>query len=269
MINVSDPLERLRAVNPVPPAEVDRMPADPVLFHRITTGRTTLAPGAVARPYRARRRARRLVPALVVASLLGGAVAYGVLRDGVTKPQKVACYERADLQANTEVAVVDARGPLAACADLWRQGVLGAGDAVPDLAECVLDSGVAGVFPATPGHDVCAGLGLPPVATAPLSTVPSSAPPPSGPAPPPADPSARILAFRDAVFPLFVDTPCVEPTAAAALVRRELDRAGLGDWTIRGGEGRAGDGFSAERPCATLSLRPEVREVVLVPSPRR
>jgi hypothetical protein len=67
----------------------------------------------------------------------------------------------------------------------------------------------------------------------------------------------------------FLDSPCVEPAAANAIVRRELDRAGLADWTIRGGEGLSGDGFSAQRPCATLSVRAENKEVVLVPAPRR
>ncbi|MFN2502873.1 MAG: hypothetical protein ABR540_01320, partial [Acidimicrobiales bacterium] len=115
------------------------------------------------------------------------------------------------------------------------------------------------------GPDLCARLNLPPV-------TPTTPPPTSGSAPtsPPAsDLNARVLAFRDAVAGPFLESPCVEPPAAASMVRRELDRAGLADWTIRGGEGASGDGFSAQRPCATLSLRPENREVVLVPAPRR
>ncbi len=94
-------------------------------------------------------------------------------------------------------------------------------------------------------------------------------PPPPGSSTPSADAGARILTFRDAAFPQFLDSPCVEPRDAAVIVRRELDRAGLTDWTIRGAPGLAGDGFSAQRPCATLSVRPEIREVILVPSPRR
>ena len=154
---------------------------------------------------------------------------------------------------------VDERGPVAACAELWQRGVFGPVP-VPPLVACVLPSGVAGVFPAAPGQDVCAVLSVPPVAPAPTvsSTVPGPTPTQS-----PGDVNVRILAFRDAVAPQFIDTGCVDPQAATTTVRRELERAGLGEWTVRA------DGFSPERPCATLSLRPEAREVVLVPFPRR
>jgi hypothetical protein len=258
VINLSDPLDRLRVANPVPADQVMRTRPDPALFRRITLEEPAGLAGH--RPAPARRRARRLVPAFLVAGLIGGAGAYGLLRDEVTKTVRVACYERADLAANIAVAIVEPAGPVAACADLWRQGVLGSGTEVPTLVECVLDSGVAGVFPAASGDDVCARLALP--APAPTTAT-------TGPAPAAGDVNARILQFRDAVFAQFLDVPCVEPRAASAIVRRELDRAGLSDWTIRGGEGLAGDGFSADRPCATLSLRAENKEVVLVPAPAR
>ncbi len=257
MINFSDPLDRLRAVNPVPADQLARLRSDPLLFRRITSDpagaparRPALAP---------RRRGRRLVPAILLTSLVGGAAAYGLLRGDVTKPLRVACYERADERSNTAVAIVDERGPIAACADLWRDGAFGSGVEVPALVQCVLNSGVAGVFPTAPGEDICTRLNLAPAA----ATPPTIAPPPAG------DLNARLQQFRDAVFAQLLDTPCVEPRVAAATVRRELDRAGLSDWTVRGGDGRAGDGFSADRPCATLSLRPETKEVLLVPAPPR
>ena len=254
MIPRSDPLERLRAVNPVPFSTAILTAPDALLFQRIVAGET--AGGSVV-PSPGRRRARRLVPALLVTSLLGGAVAYGLMRGEVSKPHAVACYEAADLEADTVVVSADEGGALAACADLWRRGVLGAGGTVPPLAQCVLESGVAGVFPTTSAQDVCATLTLAPV--------PTTAPPGPGPTSPPAqgDVNMRFLAFRDAVLPQFVDAGCVEPGTGAAIVRRELDRAGLGDWTVRD------DGFSAERPCATLSFQPERQEVVLVPAPPR
>ena len=267
MINRSDPLERLRAVNPVP-AGLSTIPGpDPVLFDRIVAGQTGVA-ARRGRPTAGRRRARRLVPALLVASLLGGAVAYGLLRDGVTHPETAGCYETADLEARTEVPRVDERGALEACAELWRRGVLGAGGQVPPLTECVLQSGVAAVFPAPPGDDVCTRLGL---ATMPRTTPPPPPPQGSTTVPPPTqgDVNARFLAFRDAVLPQFLEASCMDPRLGEAIVRRELAAAGLGDWTVRGGEGLAGDGFSAARPCATLSFRPERREIVLVPTPAR
>jgi hypothetical protein len=151
---------------------------------------------------------------------------------------------------------------VAACAEKWQEGSFESGTEAPALVECVLDSGVRAVFPTAPGQDVCALLNLPPTAPTTSTTAPAQGRSPT-------DLNARIAAFREAVNPQFLDSPCVEPRAAAVLVRRELDRAGLSDWTIRGGEGLAGDGFSAERPCATLALRAENREVVLVPAPAR
>ncbi len=258
----SDPLERLRGANPVPLPSALPGP-DRVLFHRIVSGQTVTGPEPG--PPRERRRARRLAPVLmVVASLVGATVAYALLRGDVTKPQAVACYASADPQADTAVVGVGGSGPVEACADLWRRGVLGGGGAVPALHLCVLASGVAAVAPATPGVDTCAALNGAPVAT----TVPSTTVlPPRG--EPPVDVSARVLALRDALLPQFLEPPCVDPQVGAAIVRRELDRAGLADWTVRGGEGAAGDGFSPDRPCATLSFRPELREVVLVPAPPR
>jgi hypothetical protein len=58
----------------------------------------------------------------------------------------------------------------------------------------------------------------------------------------------------------------MDPGTGAAVVRRELERVGLGDWTVLGG---SGDGFSAERPCATLAFHPEERTIRLVPAPPR
>jgi hypothetical protein len=106
------------------------------------------------------------------------------------------------------------------------------------------------VFPARGGDDVCRQLVTPgATTTAPPSTL--------------AAVNDRFLAFRDAVLPRFQAATCIDPAAATALVRAELDRAGLADWQIRTGP------FSAERPCATLAFRPENREVVLTPAPPR
>ncbi len=176
----------------------------------------------------------------------------------------MACYELANLEAPTEVAFLDQRGPLAACADLWQRGVLGVGGSVPQLTECVLDSGLVGVFPTTSGREFCRQLDLPPTVSVPTTTAG-----PTSLSQSPTDVAARVLAFRDSISTHFVDASCVDPRTGAVIVRRELDRAGLTGWSVRGEEGLASDGFTAERPCATLSLRPEVREVVLVPFPRR
>ena len=234
---------------------------DPVLFRKIVEGETTGR--AAPAPVPARRRARRLAPGLVVISLLGGAAAYALLSGGVSKPHTVACFDRLDLSARAEVVTVDDRGPLAACAELWRAGVLGPAGDVPQLTECVLGSGAVGVFPSTSGPDACAQLVLAPVPSTAPPPVPGSLSRTQG------DVTARFLAFRDAVLPQFLATACMDPRVGAGIVRRELVAAGLADWTVRGGEGVAGDGFSVDRPCATLAFHPESREIVLVPGTPR
>ncbi|MDQ4091119.1 MAG: hypothetical protein M3163_12570, partial [Actinomycetota bacterium] len=201
------------------------------------------------------RPARRLVPALIVTSLLGGAAAYAVLRDEVTKPVTVACHERADLTSRTEVAAVRDDGPLAACADMWRRGAFGAVAEVPPLAQCTLPSGVVGVFPATAGADTCADLDLLPI--------PPSTTPPAPTPDPPANVNSRVLAFQDAVVPQFLGATCVTPQEGTEIVRRELERAGLAGWTVMA------EGFTPERPCATLSVQADIRRVTLVPGPPR
>lgn len=263
MTKRSDPLDRLRAANPVPAGVATLPRPDPLLFARIVGEETTVE----GFPPPHRRRARLLVPAFVVVSLLAGAVGYALLRGDVSKPQNVACFERADLESRTAVPGLDSEGPVAACAEVWRKGELGGGGEVPPLQECLLASGVAGVFPATEGDDVCARLNLGPVpSTAPPTT--AQGPRPGSP-PTEADVNARFLAFRDAVLPVFLDTPCMEPRAGAALVRRELAAAGLADWGVTGGQGLPSEGYSPQRPCASLAFHPERREIALIPSPPR
>lgn len=257
MIDTTDPLERLRAANPVPAAEVGLIEPDAILFNRIITGATV-----GAGPPRTRRRpGRRLVPALVASTVFGGAVAYAVLRDNVTKPETVACYGRADLESQTEVPAIGAAGPVEACAALWRDGAFGPVTEVPPLVACVLPTGVAGVFPATAGADVCTGLNLVPVATAPPPQPTSTTP---GATVTTADLGTRVIAFRDAVTAEILASPCVTAAAGDELVRRELQRAGLGDWSIV-----VNGSFTADRPCVTVAVRSEERQVMLVPAPPR
>jgi hypothetical protein len=272
----SELLQRLRAANPVPvdDAGASSTPTAIALLDRILAEEPGRALPPPVRAPRARRwRLRLLVPVLAAAGA-AGAVGYAMSNRSVTRPETVACFQRADLNARTQIVAPDARGPVAACTEVWAGGSFGA-TAVPPLAVCILPSGTAGVFPTDPGADPCARLGLVP---APTTAPPAPAPAPGpGAAPPPTvgaattagvDENARFLAFRDAVLPQFVDATCVDPAAAQATVRRELDRAGLGDWTVRAGQG-AGDGFTPDRPCATLSFRPAERAVLLVPAPPR
>lgn len=259
MIDSNDPLHRLRIANPV--AAPDRAAASTAAAVDLLERIVAASPAGPDRRRRFRWRARLLVPAVLLTGA-AGAAGYAVMNNNAAPRATVACFERADPQARTEVVVSDGRGAAADCADLWAEGRFGGtGGPAPSLATCTLPSGTTGVFPADDRGDVCARLGL--AAAVPLASTSTSSP---FPATTVADENARFLAFRDAVLPQFLDAPCVDPDAARALVRRELDRAGLVDWTIRVGQG-TGTGFSADRPCATLSFLPNERAVVLVPAP--
>ncbi|HEX3175011.1 MAG TPA: CU044_5270 family protein [Solirubrobacterales bacterium] len=77
--------------------------------------------------------------------------------------RSVGCYDRASLHTST--TIVHGVDPIAACAELWREGVVDArrGPASPHLVACAYDgSSVAHVFPGS-GPAVCRRLDLVPL----------------------------------------------------------------------------------------------------------
>jgi len=278
-----DVLERLRACNPVPAGRLDdlvwtdlaqarfqQIVATPASVPVRPRGRLAPVPAV---PGAGRR--RRVPRVAVLAGVVGMSVAvaaYAVVTRPSPKPQNVACFAAADLTAQTAVVGVDAKGPVAACASLWERGFLGT-TPPPPLRACLLESGVVGVFPEAVGRDVCLDLGLaassPPAPPTPDRVNPSGSSPAGGrliPDEPVVD-HTRFFAFRDAVLARFVGQGCIGVVAAEAIVREELDRAGLDDWTVTTAGGAGGPGFSAGRPCASLNFHPEIWSVDLVPLP--
>jgi len=255
MTGESDPLARLRAANPVHAEHLPHVAESArarALFEEITHMETLLSTETEihrAIPPIASRRRRMLVFLALATLPLGGAAAYALVTRTATTTHSVACYQAADLQASTAVVAGDGREPVDVCTEAWNRGVFGVSPA-PALQACVLKSGVAAVFPSTPGGDVCARLRL--------ATL-------SAGRPGPADKS--FLSFKNAVIERFANDRCVDPGRGAAVVRQELDRAGLGSWTVGVGEGVHGEGFSAERPCAGLAFDQAKQQVVLVPQP--
>jgi hypothetical protein len=269
-----DPLERLRVLNPVTADELDALVwAEPAqaCFRRIVAGEFPTAqgrPGRLRAPLPAGlRRPRRALPVAVLAvvgSMSLVVAGYALVGRQPSKPQTVACFAAADLQAETAVVGTGEGGPVATCARLRDQGFLG-GAPASTLRPCVLESGAVGVFPQASGRDVCLDLGLASV-SAPGGGRASSSLPSIEPDDP-AMAAARFTAFRDAVLPRFVGQGCVGARPAEMIVREELARAGLEGWSVVSGVGEDGLGFSAERPCASLNFKPEVRTVELAPVP--
>ncbi len=221
------------------------------------------APWPVAGRLR-RRRGPRVAALGVLVSLSVAVAGYALVATQVSKPQTAACFAAADLRSTTAVVAVEDEGPSAACSRVWDEGYFGA-QPRPALRDCVLASGVVGVFPQPAGRDVCLDLGLAAVTSPAASGPGSSARPHPVPNDSVVDP-ARFLAFRDAVARRLSEG-CIGAGPAEAIVREELARAGLARWSVVVRIGADGTGFSAERPCATLNLLPEVSTVELVPLP--
>jgi hypothetical protein len=202
----------------------------------------------------ARHRRRRLflvlVPAAALLLAVMGFTTYALTREP-THLENVGCFETAELDGNVAIVSADGRPPTAICAELWQQGAIGNDAAPNNLAACVLDTGAIGVFPSS-GGNTCERLGL------------ADLPPTY------AAERKRFAELRDAIVAHIGEPPtdsspntlkCVSEADARALVRRELDARGYGDWGI---EVPAG-GYTGERPCLQVAFDGERRVVVLVP----
>ena len=198
----------------------------------------------LVRELTATRRRRRLVLSLVpaVAILLTAATgftAYTLLRTEPTQLESIGCYDRPSLDGNVTVVSPDGRSPIAQCRDLWQEGVVG--EPVPArLAACVLNTGPVGVFPSE-SAETCERIGL-----ADLSAEGEAE-------------SRRFVRMRDAIYerlgaPASGSSrrtgPCVGEERARAIVREELVSNGYEGWSVE----TAGEGFTADRPCAEVSF---------------
>jgi hypothetical protein len=202
----------------------------------------------------ARRRRRRLVlvlvPAVIALLAVTGFTTYALTREP-THLESLGCYETAEVDGNIAVVDADGRDPVAICAELWQDGLMGHGPAPESLAACVLDTGPIGVFPST-GPDTCEQLGL--------ADLPASY----------AVEGKRFAGLRDAIVAELGEpasgssigsSKCVGEEQARAVVRRELDARGYADWEIEVGA----DGFTAERPCAEVAFDGERKVVIVIP----
>ena len=208
-----------------------------------------------ARQERSRsRRRRRLVlvalPAIVAVLAATGFTSYVLTREP-TQLESIGCFETASLRGNTAIVDADGRDPVAICTELWREGLIGTAPVPRRLTACVLASGAIGVFPST-GADTCAKLGIAPL---PLGYSAEA---------------ERFAKLRHAIVARLGEPAsgssrgspkCVHEQDARAIVRRELDAHGYRDWRID----VAGEGFTAERPCAEVAFEGNRKAVILVP----
>ena len=209
-------------------------------------------------PARERRRRRRLllvlVPAVLALLAATAFTTYALTREP-THIESIGCFETPSLDANTTIVNADGRDPVVICGELWQQGVVGDAPAPERLTACVLESGVVAVFPST-GASTCADLGL--------AAVPASY----------ARERKRFAALRSAILAELGEpasgasrgsSKCLAEQPARTIVRRELDAHGYRQWDIE----VAGDGFTAERPCAEVAFDGKTRTVTLIPVWRR
>ena len=190
-----------------------------------------------AAQWRRRRFVLVFVPAVLAVLAVTGFTTYALTREP-THLESVGCFETAELDGNIAIVNADGRAPTAICAQLWRQGDMGAGPAPESLAACVLERGAVGVFPSS-GGDTCEQLGL------------ADLPPTY------AAEAERFAALRDAIaaelgasYGSTERAPkCLREEEARALVRHELAARGYEDWSIE----VIGGGF-AESPCAAVGL---------------
>lgn len=191
-----------------------------------------------------RRRRRWLLGALVPAAvLLLGATGIGtyLLSREATHLESIGCYATAELESDTTVVSADGRDPLAICAELWQEGVVGPGEAPSELAACVLPSGAVGVFPAT-GRDICNSLGLANLAEG------------------FAVDAQRVADLSRAVTArLAID--CVGEGEARGLVQRELESRDFADWRVE----VAGGGYGADRLCTGFGTDAASKLALLIP----
>lgn len=199
------------------------------------------------------RRRRRLVIALAAAALVlvaaTGFTTYSLLREP-THLMSIGCFETASRSADVTIVDIDGRTPVVICAELWRGGTMG-GPMPRALAACVLGTGAIGVFPGS-GEGTCAALGLADVDAATLAEL------------------ERFTVLRRAILVELGEpatgssvgsSKCVGELRARAVTRRELDAHGYADWSID----VAGDGFTAERPCAEAAFDHGRKLVTLIP----
>ena len=243
-----DPLDAVRRFQADPPAPSD---------DAVARGEARLRAEIAGKPVRRRRRRRRIALVLVPVALVAAGAGYA-LQEPARVDAGPACGSEPTIRPeSTTVLSPDAGDPVAACAALWRDGVV-SGDgtrraAAPELTACVAPTGVVIVLPGGgPGFcERAGGRDLP----------------------------AGYAARRERFAALFADLDarfsrgdgrgrnpgfeCVTDFARArAIVERILAVHGFADWRVVASDER----YGPDRPCATLAYDERGKTVTVVPT---
>jgi hypothetical protein len=186
--------------------------------------------------------AKRMFVLVALAFICAVAAVALALTQGAAQHLTVGCYQTASLEAKTVVIATRGGSVVETCRQLWRQQRLG-GPVPVRLQACRLPSGAIGVFPSLEGR-ACADLNL--------SALRDDEPA-----------TGSTAQLREALVDVFLARGCISQKHAGQLVRDELRRQGIADWTVADGAA-----FTSERPCASLGFDEPHRVVLLVPMAR-
>jgi len=232
----TDPFDLFRALNPFDDEPDELSTADEQLLARILATPVEPTSTEASRPPTRRRLA--VVAGLVATASLATAAFTFLRSEPVTNPTAVVCYATADVIDGDRVGLGSTDDPVAACSAEWRDGELRTDGSVPPLVGCVNEAGAAAVFPGA--GDVCERLGLPNLEQG-LT-----------------DDQIAITKVQDTLIDLFLDR-CFAEDDAVAEARRQLNAAGLDNWTAKPAET-----FTEDLPCAGVGVIVDEKVVIVV-----
>lgn len=242
-----DPVELFRRSNPVDPIGqpgTDAPRADALAQEIVKLPVDTL--------HRGPRGARRQWTIVLLAASAAVAVAAAVMltRD-VSAVGSIGCFREPSLEGDAAIVRSDGRDPITLCRELWETDAFPRAPSPPEeLVECVLPTGVLGVFPAAHCSQVQNGDDPDPDI--------SVLPPPDGQHVIDASEFAR---HRDRLVEMFLEEDCPTMEHGEGLVQEAFEEGLFPGWSVV-----LPEQGHPERPCATLGFDESTRTILLVPS---